>query len=336
MGELIGGGAFIWQVKRLVDALNGYDVLAGAIEQWRLTHVLIKIADGTYPYNYDWETKEDFALGLVLALRVLYPECQLWGWQYVYGDNPMGEATQAIDRFKALDLDGFAINAEAQYKIGDKEIQAKVYMARLLDGLGEDVPIALSSYRVPSAHPIPWREFLAHCDIAMPQVYWMGGDPIYNLNWTEEEYQQLFEELGFEREMVYTGSFFGEAGWTASANEVMAFVDACQERGYTWNAWEMHEFTIQHPELLQAMLSVYEPPIVDVGPPPPDPPEKPVRPRFVGRVTGNLNVRTEPGALAPETDIGTLLRGSEVPVIRSKAGYHFIAGWVHSNWIEKL
>src|SRR5574341_428541 len=103
---LEGKGVYIWQLHKC-DAGNA-GVISHRAQQAGLSHVLIKIADGARAYNVD------LAAPVVDALKAA--GIQVWGWQFVYGDEPFGEAEIAAHRVKTLSLDGFVVNAELDYK----------------------------------------------------------------------------------------------------------------------------------------------------------------------------------------------------------------------------
>src|SRR3989304_3513225 len=65
-------------------------------------HALIKIADGIWPYNV--VGGQDLARPVVDALHGVGIEA--WGWQYVYGYNPLGEAAVAVSRAGPLGVGG--------------------------------------------------------------------------------------------------------------------------------------------------------------------------------------------------------------------------------------
>jgi len=98
------------------------------------------------------------------------------GWQYVYGADPVGEARVALARIAELHLDGYAIDAEGEYKKAGMATNARAYM-RTLRG-GSNVPLGLCSYRFPTLHPqLPWSTFLSYMDVEhgdahVPQAYW--------------------------------------------------------------------------------------------------------------------------------------------------------------------
>jgi hypothetical protein len=210
------------------------EAIASQAKSAGLTHVLVKIANGISAYNIDLTTGIDYAMLLTHALHAR--QIKVWGWHYCYGNNPAGEATKAIQRINQLGVDGYVIDAEAEYKQPGKREAAKKFMTRLRSAL-PDFPIALSSYRFPSYHPeLPWREFLEKCDINMPQVYWMKAT-----NAGEQLTQCLrqFQAMTPRRPIIPTGSAFREHGWQPTTGEVLDFLRAAKSHNLSAvNFWE--------------------------------------------------------------------------------------------------
>lgn len=229
---LDGKGYFIWKISHCE---GGYVArIARMAAEADFTHVLVKIANGAYKYNIDPKTGEDMVGPLVDALRA--KDIQVWGWHYVYGYDPIGEAEIAIKRTHEFQLDGYVIDAEAEYKLPGKEKAAETFMARLRHGL-RNVPVALSSYRFPSFHPqLPWDEFLEKCDLSMPQVYWVKNhNPAAQLRRTLSEYQSL----NYVRPVIPTGSAYKQGGWEATVEDVNEFMDATRKLNLgAANFWE--------------------------------------------------------------------------------------------------
>jgi len=94
---------------------------------------------------------------------------QIWGWQYIRGDNPIEEARFAVTRINEFSLDGIVIRTQEEFKRPGKYLAAREFIENLRLGL-PNTPLALSSYKFPSYHPhMPWEEFLTICDYNMPQ-----------------------------------------------------------------------------------------------------------------------------------------------------------------------
>ncbi len=229
---LRGKGLFIWQLWNC----DGGDpeVIAAKARAAGLSHVLIKIADGDYwTYNLHPKTKVDL---IPPVLRALKEEgIEVWGWQYVRGRNPIGEARLAIQRTKVLGMDGFVIDAEAEYQSTSKRAAATRYMDELRAGL-PDLPIALSTYRFPKLHrSFPFAEFLSRCDYAMPQVYYeQRHNPDTQLEICGEQYMALNPA----RPIIPTAPLYGRGDWRPSAEETTRFFAKAKEIGLSAaNGW---------------------------------------------------------------------------------------------------
>lgn len=229
---LSGKGMFIWKVPNC-EGGNPASIAAAA-KTGGLSHVLVKIANGIFSYNIDPTTYTDLALPVVQTLKSL--GIQAWGWHYVFGNDPDNEARIAIRRVQELNLDGYVINAEAEY-LG-KHQPAKRFMRLLREGL-PDTPIALSSYRFPSYHPqLPWREFLEKCDYNMPQVYWMMA---HNAGAQLRASIRQFQALSPFRPIIATGAAFSEHGWTPTPQDVSDFLKTAQAEnlsGVNFWSWD--------------------------------------------------------------------------------------------------
>ncbi len=219
---LTGKGYFI---KNILNCEHG-DSQAIAINAQKagLSHVIIEVADRTNSSNVDSSQGIDYAQRTAQSLKAV--GVQSWGWQYITGDNPLGEARKAIQRVNQLHLDGFVINAEVEYKAPGKEAAAREYMAAFRASL-PNLPLALSSYRFPSYHPqLPWREFLEKCDLNMPKVFWVQAhNPYAQLARCVNE----FEVLQPFKPVIPTGAVFSTQEWQPSTEEVSSFLAGAAE-----------------------------------------------------------------------------------------------------------
>lgn len=226
-----GKGVFLWQVKRVGG--GDANTIAEQAKAARLTHVLIKVADGRYSYNIT--NGVDMVPALVTALRAR--GIQAWGWQYVYGTDPPAEAKKAIERVRAFDLDGFVVNAEMQFKVKGMDLKARKYMQELRKGL-PSLPIGLSTYRYPTVHyEFPFRAFLDFCNFAMPQVYWVGSvNAGQQLKKSYSEYQALKPGMP----VVPTGAAYAQGSWSPTPQQVNEFMAMARQLNLPGaNFWEM-------------------------------------------------------------------------------------------------
>jgi hypothetical protein len=232
---LQGKGFMVWKIP---DTEGGSPQgITTAAQAAGLTHVLIKIADGTYSYNVDRSSGKDLVAPVAAALQA--QNIQVWGWHYVYGDDPTGEARKAIQRVKALNLQGYVIDAEEEYKKSGKNKAARQYMAELRNGL-PDLPIALSSYRFPSYHSqFPWKEFLEHCNLNMPQVYWVGS---HNAGSQLTRCVREFSQISPFRPIIPTGVACLEGAWAPTDSDITDFLDTARQLNLpAANFWDWDE-----------------------------------------------------------------------------------------------
>ncbi len=234
---LYGKGHFMWQLWNC-DAGAPAAIRARA-EAAGISHVLIKLADGAnWPYNVNLQTKVDYVPPVMAALREA--GIQVWGWQYVRGDDPVGEARLAVQRALALGVDGFVVDAESEYKVAGKKLAARRYMQDLRAGL-PGLPIALSTFRFPRTHPdFPFSEFLEGCDFAMPQVYFEQAHNVEEqLDRSTEQYQALTPA----RPIIPTGPTYSHAGWRPTPEEVTRFLVHAKGMGFTAANFWAYDFS---------------------------------------------------------------------------------------------
>jgi len=230
---LVGKGFFIWQVPNC-DGGSASKIAAAAASAG-LTHVLLKIADGPYAYNIN-SKGVDLLPPIVAELRArgIHP----WGWHYIYGINPSGEAKIAVSRTKALGLDGYVIDAESEFEKSGMATPAATFVKALRSGL-PNTPIALSSFRYPSIHKnFPWSTFLAKIDFNMPQVYWEDAhNPAYQLDQSVQELTALKPSLP----VFPTGPCYPNGKWKPTTSDLTAFLQEAEKlklTGANFFAWD--------------------------------------------------------------------------------------------------
>ncbi len=301
-----GKGMFIWQPSQC----EGGDPvsLARAARKAGFGHVLLKLADGPFPYPTGVDMRP-----FVDALKAV--KIEVWGWGYAYGNNPIGEAKIAADRVNEFNLAGWVIDAEGEYK--GKKAAAKVFMAELRRRLPY-TSIGLSSYRYPDLHPeFPWTEFRAKCDFDMPQVYWeKAHNPAAQLAQSLKQFQ------AFKRKLPYipAGAAYKWNGWTSTPADIAEFILGCEGLGlpaYAFWSW-------QHAHQIEGMWEA----ITGAAP---------VETWRV-RVTARLGLRVRMGPSTGFEKVKTLVRGSIVVVAGRQNGWLKLAdgtGWISEDWTAK-
>lgn len=230
---LQGKGFWIWNIRNCEK--GDPDAIAALAQKAGLSHVVIKVADRFYPDNVT-DSNIDLVPPLAGALRSR--GIQVWGWQYVYGYEPGPEARIAVQRIKDLHLDGYAIDAEGEYKLPGRDQAALRYVNDLRAGC-PNTPLAICSYRFPTLHPqLPWKIFLDHVDYNMPQVYWeKAHNPADQLARCIRE----FRNLSPFRPILPVGPTYKGGGWRPTEEDIKEFIKACQSAGlpaYGFFSWD--------------------------------------------------------------------------------------------------
>ncbi|MEK6223058.1 MAG: hypothetical protein N2D54_12510 [Chloroflexota bacterium] len=230
-----GKGFFIWKIPH-AEGGDPQRILA-QVKEGNLSHVIIKVADGETSYNVNVEQGIDLVAPIAQLLQS--QGVQVWGWQYIYGNNPLGEARTAIHRIRELNLDGFVADAEHEYKDPGKDLAARKYMSEIKEAL-PDTPIAISSYRFPSYHPeFPYTDFLEYADMIMPQVYW---EHAHNARLQLVRTVREFQNLGSQLPIIPTGSAYGIGSWQATPADVIELLDTAKKetllKGANFWVWE--------------------------------------------------------------------------------------------------
>lgn len=246
---LNGKGVFIWQIQNC-EGGDPHHIVAAALAAG-LTHVCVKVADGSSSFPApSFESATQAAIGSLQDAGIA-----VWGWQFVYGRNPQNtderiaraEAEIAAQRVQSLGLTGFAIDFEITGHSrltwhGDAQ-DAHTYM-QTLRNLLPGIPLAGASHRYAKrTHPdLPWDAFLGQCDLVMPQVYWVwSDDPAGQLRASWHEYQREWPHLPY----IPIGAAYGEAGWTASPDEITTFLAEARALGLpaaSFWSWEHARF----------------------------------------------------------------------------------------------
>jgi hypothetical protein len=157
-----GQGMWIWYLSQS----NGGN-LASIVAQAHaadVTTVFVKSSDGSSNY---WS---QFSPELVAALHA--NGLKVCAWQFVYGTNPVGEASLGA-KAVAAGADCLVIDAEGQYE--GRYGAAQTYIADLRAAIGPTYPLGLASFPYVYDHTsFPYSVFLGPngAQFNAPQMYW--------------------------------------------------------------------------------------------------------------------------------------------------------------------
>lgn len=217
-----GAGMWVWELPN-TEGGNAGAIASKALGN-NVSTVFIKSGDGTNYWN-------QFSPQLVADLKAR--GLRVCAWQYVYGNNPAGEAATAA-RSKDAGAECFVIDAEGEYE--GKYAQAREYTAKLREAVGRDFPIGLAGFPYVHYHPsYPYSAFLGDggAQFNVPQTYWkdIGGgvdqvvETTYNVN---RPYGRPIVPIG----QTYTQPPLEEI------QRFRALVAANGSTGHSWWSWQ--------------------------------------------------------------------------------------------------
>ena len=191
---------FIWQLGPVIAAEGSIDAIVGKVLASGVDGLLIKIAEGAFPYrNTEGGIGEAF---VELCKRCRQSAIAVWGWHVprcATVDAVKVEAAVVENLARRFALDGLILDAEPGERFfrGDV-VAAEAYgkaMREVADNLGK--PLGICSLALPGSDP-SWPERLhriaAAADVNFPQTYYGGVSSIASYL--------------SEAEMVYAGSTF--------------------------------------------------------------------------------------------------------------------------------
>jgi hypothetical protein len=150
---------WIWEVWGLGSPA---EILTQA-HDLNLHTLAIKVADGTSYWSGTHPAIQTIQAGG-------YP---VFGWHFVYGQDPMGEAMTAIQAIHDAGLSGLIIDAEGAYEaLHNAGAAAYTYMTTIRKAY-PNLPIGITSFGDWNYHRgVPLSVFSQYVDVLMPQIYW--------------------------------------------------------------------------------------------------------------------------------------------------------------------
>lgn len=218
-----GPGMWIWYLS----ASNRGDLptIAAQALSHGIRTLYVKSSDGGSNY---WS---QFTPQLVSQLHVL--GLRVCAWQYVYGNDPVGEAALGVRAVRA-GADCLVIDAESQY--AGKYVAAQTYIDALRGALGPSYPIGLASFPYVDYHEsLPYSVFLGPggAQYNVPQVYWkaIGDSP-------DQAYAHTFvENRIYGRAIAPLGQLYGGVS-AAEVARFRALALAYGAPGVSWWDWQ--------------------------------------------------------------------------------------------------
>lgn len=217
-----GSGMWIWYLRRA----EGGDVarIAAKAKAAGVRTLFVKSADGTNVWS-------QFSASKVAELKAT--GLRVCGWQFVYGNDPLGEA-RAGAAAKEAGADCFVIDAEGAYE--GKYAQAQRYVNALRDRVGDDYPVGLTSFPYVHYHgAFPYSVFMGPrgATFNLPQVYWKEiGDSVDESLAITYKYNRVYKTPIFPLGQAYDGTR------AADLRRFRQLSAAYGARGVSWWVWD--------------------------------------------------------------------------------------------------
>lgn len=363
--EIKGMGMWIWVID---DTENGdIDAIIQKAKEYKIRWIMPKATQGTIKYARNWKLIDGVPQIVRLARAAHEAGIAVIPWGWVYGRSPyspynslsVAEARIAVEAIKALDADGWIVDAEKDWKRPHLEMwrEVDIYMDELESGLIREglprLPIYVSTYRYPYLHrefPFEtWRDRLnpSKGDGWMPQVYWeqdtrpLAGQ--YQLKYTKEKYAHL---LSTGLDFIPAGAGYSWGGWRATGEQVLHFLETAIEMNLPPSLWSwQHMWTDNWAAVKQAWADVEVPeePTVPEEPvePPVEPPIEEPEDEFIKEVRIRafaLNVRKGPDVHNPLANRPALQKNQTVKVYEIVNGWGRVSNekceWISLYWTE--
>jgi hypothetical protein len=217
-----GAGMWIWYLSKS----EGGDpaAIAAQAAAHGVRTIYVKSADGTNVWS-------QFSATAVAELKAT--GLRVCGWQFVYGNDPIGEAIAAAAAATA-GADCFVIDAEGAYE--GKYAQAQRYVAKLRELVGPDYPVGLTSFPYVDYHRgLPYSVFMGPggATFNLPQVYWKTiGDTV------DESLAHTYQwNIPYETLIFPLGQAYDEPR-AADIRRFRQLSDAYGARGVSWWVWQ--------------------------------------------------------------------------------------------------
>src|SRR6478752_8247254 len=158
-----------------------------ALKSKGMNWVIVKASQGT---NSDFASQ----FNSTLIANAHTAGLKIFGYQYVTGADPAGEAT-AAKAVIAKGADGFIIDAEGEYeRLANNATAASTYMTSIR-ATYPNLFIAHAPFPIVSYHSaFPYYTFGKYCDAVMPQDYFgaIKVTPQYMVTWQNDQWNTLY------------------------------------------------------------------------------------------------------------------------------------------------
>lgn len=240
--------------------------------------VCLKCGDGvrihkmpSYSPWPDWG--ENIRQELIDALREA--DLKIYLWQFVYGYNPVGELSVAVNQCERFQPDGYIWDVEGSFDGRANAVENARFLTRGLKDAHPDIPQSFNWWALPKSpvsgtewHPIKIANaFLEETESVMPMMYWQGTGAGAAVTY-------LYKSLTIWREItqkpiIPVGRAYIGDGGSADSYGIRAFADAvfksASELNLIGNSWWNFDSAIKYvPWMLELKASPKFPSIISL------------------------------------------------------------------------
>lgn len=264
-----GKSIFVWTLERVIDRWGSLEVFVTNLVLANTDAVLLKLVEGRLLFN---QAHAEKFIQLCREAGI-----EVHGWSYNYGetntwrennDQTDIEAKLSAEMVVKYGLKSWIMNCEKEWKSSDgaptqwadEALEVVGWYNYFWSELGIDVPIGFTSFKFPSAHNLPWEEFLSNVDYWVPQVYWQGDSTPLGPRVQLERSVSEHRARGGNMPIIGAGTIYKESNypvtgqtWWPSPLQVAEFGEACKDLGLDGVCfWEAVEPIPARPDLWEA------------------------------------------------------------------------------------
>jgi len=272
----LGKNIFLWNVPRVAGGIPS--AIAEKLIEGGFQSVILKVADGNRKHFTNMGT----------LLRPKWVECVLpetvaiiksrglkvFGYGFLYGIDPVGEAHIAISQSLSLKLDGYIFDVESRFEEKPNAIGSGRSIGSIFRAGCPTTPAIFCGFAMYKSwtggtwHPEALhRAFMEWCDAGMPMTYWTGETSSRAIALLNESVRQW---IGITHKPILPAgrAYNGDEG-IARAEAMIAFDERVHELGLLGESWWSLEHALKlDPSIWAALRSM---PKFGPAPPPPAP-----------------------------------------------------------------
>lgn len=255
-----GKGVMVWIPRS--DRVGTIDNFVQTVIDMKFSWVALKFQQGIFMSESDSRSEKDFEATkpdeIVKAFRdagiAVHGWCGTVNYSTEWTRKELVVTHKVMDRFQP---DSWILDIEQSWDRGGGAYFAKKYCSEFVRDY-PNIPLALCSYRFPSAHPgTPWDTFMEFMSYNMPQVYWVDShDAAFQVNKSFHELDKISQRvLGKSIPFVPVGAAYAYGKWKPTTDDMDDFVNELLRLKCPAWSWWLYELILKQPDWKQAITN---------------------------------------------------------------------------------